>query len=1030
MVGGSCLALAFAPAAMAQDANEQPDEDTIVVTGIRASLDRAQDIRRNADGIVDAISAEDIGKFPDTNLAESLQRITGVSINRVNGEGGQVTVRGFSGDFNLVTLNGRTLPGADVPLAGTDRSGSGGNTRAFDFSNLASEGVNGIQVYKTGRSTIPSGGIGATVNITTARPLDNPGFNASIGAKALHDSSVDTGSDITPEVSGLISWTDPSDRFGIGIFGSYQRRDSAAAASSVAGWQIFTVDELLANTGLVDANASVQNVPADRNQLVGIPFDSRYHFSEFERERLNGQLVLQFAPTDDITITGDVLYARNDNSERRSDISNWFGNAFTEIVFDDNTDVATPTLLSTEYANGDKDFALTQDEIGTRDELESFGINIDWRASDNLTLVLDAHSSTSTVSPTLESTATGQLLSRVEVGLAAPFAVAQTQTFGPEGIPMQDVTINSAGPDGVAGFSLSDVSTTVANGVQSTFQENAVDEIDLRALWELDDDSTFTVGGNYRSQQNTTDQQNFQQFLGFWNAGQPGDVAEFAPGVLEQFCHSCRFNDFDTGIADGAETGQSFRGSANALFNAISPVYDSRDGQANDFNSSNDNTLRRNGSTFSVVEEEIISLFAQFDTKFDVADREASLSVGLRYEETDLTSTSLFNVPTAIIFTSDNDNFVQNSTTAENVSVTATYSNLLPHVDFSIEAADDFVVRASYSQTLARAGFGNLVTNTSVDGLSGQTAFGAIPTASSGNPSLVPLQSDNFDFAVEWYYAPSSFVNLGVFHKRVNNFIGSGAVEQPLFGLRDVFSGQPGTRSGRALELLQGVAGADVDQANLYTLTVLLENNSEADALAQFEASIGADGGSSLFEGINGLSGTAIAPNASDPELVFLVNQPLNNEQGNITGVELAVQHFFGDTGFGIAGSYTYVDGDVDFDVTAPQGADQFALTGLSDTANVTLIYENYGLSARVSYNWRDEFLASTNIGSGNPLFVEAFGQIDANISYDITDNLAVSFEGINLTGENLRTFTRSQSQLVFAQELSPRYLLGVRYKF
>lgn len=1030
MLGGSSLALALnAPAAMAQEADASADaeENTIVVTGIRASLDRAQDIRRNSDGIVDAISAEDIGKFPDTNLAESLQRITGVSINRVNGEGGQVTVRGFSGDFNLVTLNGRTIPGADVPLAGTNRAGAGGNSRAFDFSNLASEGVNGIQVYKTGRSTVPSGGIGATVNITTARPLDNPGFNLSVGAKAVFDTSVDTGNDVTPELSGLVSWSDPSDTFGIGLFGSYQRRDSAGAAASTAGWATTTVDQVLNNTGLVNEGTDLTNTPTNGDQLIGIPFDSRYHFSEFERERLNGQLVLQFKPTDSVTITGDAVYARNDNDERRSDVSNWFGNAFTEIVFDDSPDVITPTLLATEYSGRNKDFALTQDQVGTRDELESYGLNIDWEASDSLTVVLDAHSSKSTVSPTLDSSATGQMLSRVEVGLAAPFAVAQTQTFGPDGIPMQNVTVDSSGPDGVAGFTLSDVSTTVANGVQSTRQENTIDEIDLRAIWELDENSTFTVGGNYRDQENTTDQQNFQQFLGFWNAGQPGDVAEFAPGVLEQFCLSCRFDEFDTGIADGAESGLSFRGSANDLFNTISPVYDSRDGQANDFNPDADNTLRRNGSTFSVVAEEIISVFAQFDTKFEVAEREASLSVGLRYEETDLTSTSLFNVPTAIVFSADNDNNVVNSADAQNVSVDASYSNFLPHVDISIEAFDDFMVRASYSQTLARAGFGSLVTNTSVNSLSGMTAFGAIPTASSGNPSLVPLQSDNFDLAFEWYYAPSSFVNFGVFHKRVDNFIGSGSVTQPLFGLRDVFSGQAGTRSGRALELIQGVDGAAVEAQNLYTLAILLENNSEADALAQFEASIQANGVSSLF---TSLEGTEIGPDANDPELQFLVNQPLNNQQGNISGAELAVQHFFGDTGFGVAASYTYVDGNVDFDINAPVGSPQFALTGLSDTANVTLIYEKFGLSARVSYNWRDEFLSNTNYDRGNPLFVESFGQFDANISYDINENIAVSFEGINLTGANQRSFTRSRSQLVFAQELSPRYLIGARYKF
>ena len=109
--GASALALACGShAALAQNAAADEQAADIVVTGIRASLTAARDIKRDAQGVVDAISAEDIGKFPDTNLAESLQRITGVSIDRSNGEGSTVTVRGFGPEFNLVLLNGRQMP--------------------------------------------------------------------------------------------------------------------------------------------------------------------------------------------------------------------------------------------------------------------------------------------------------------------------------------------------------------------------------------------------------------------------------------------------------------------------------------------------------------------------------------------------------------------------------------------------------------------------------------------------------------------------------------------------------------------------------------------------------------------------------------------------------------------------------------------------------------------------------------------------------------------------------------------------------
>jgi len=145
----------FVQPAMAQDTPPQTDAAAatdagkeIVVSGFRASLERSMDIKRDANGVVDAVSAEDIGKFPDTNLAESLQRVPGVSIDRVNGEGSQVTVRGFGPQFNLVTVNGRQMASSFVSAVGGDESVdfSRATSRSFDFNNLASEGVSRLEV--------------------------------------------------------------------------------------------------------------------------------------------------------------------------------------------------------------------------------------------------------------------------------------------------------------------------------------------------------------------------------------------------------------------------------------------------------------------------------------------------------------------------------------------------------------------------------------------------------------------------------------------------------------------------------------------------------------------------------------------------------------------------------------------------------------------------------------------------------------------------------------------------------------------
>jgi len=241
-VPGTAFAQDTAPAADQPESSEvppppaaastvEPEGEAIVVTGIRASLRASMDIKRDSIGVVDAISAEDIGKFPDTNLAESLQRITGVSIQRDNGEGSFVTVRGFGPEFNLVTLNGRQMPTSSLGDGASPPS-----SRSFDFANLASEGIAAVEVYKTGRASIASGGIGSSINIRTPRPLDRPGFRGSIAVKGVLDSSRNDGNPITPEISGIISDTFADNRIGILVTGAYQKRKASVNQANV-GWR-------------------------------------------------------------------------------------------------------------------------------------------------------------------------------------------------------------------------------------------------------------------------------------------------------------------------------------------------------------------------------------------------------------------------------------------------------------------------------------------------------------------------------------------------------------------------------------------------------------------------------------------------------------------------------------------------------------------------------------------------------------------------------------------------------------------------
>ncbi len=1021
-------------------AADEPAAGDIVVTGIRASLDRSIDIKRNSNGVVDAISAEDIGKFPDTNLAESLQRITGVSIDRVNGEGSKVTVRGFGPSYNLITLNGRTLPTASVAVVGQDQSGAfaSGTSRSFDFSNLASEGVKTLEVYKTARAAVPSGGIGATINIETRRPLDTKGFTANFGAKGVYDVSADQGARITPELSGLASWSNEDQTIGIGLFASYQKRNSSAPSATVNDWNVekasvFLNPDPVNGAGRVTSATILHNAPTNPDQLVAFPNDARYNFSEFRRERINGQLTLQVRPVDTLTITGDATYYQNKQSEQQAQQTLWFNRPFSSVTFDSNPIVATTTNLQN-IISGTKDNGFEQQYLATKDKLESYGLNAAWDVTDNFRFVLDGHISTAKSTPDNPNGATATLFSA-----ASALNVAQAIDYS-TGFPQQSYTLNDDPAKGGRGnangvLDVGDIGTQVARTSTSS-QSQKVKELRLDGAWDFGEGSRFDFGGDYRKTKMNQIASSTYQTLGDWGVTNVGDVAAQAPGLLMPFSITGAFKKFNTAATGGSVPG--FRGDASKLYNILSPYYVQRGAaqQAADIaagmpNAINKNTVNPAGYANNSVDEEIYSAYGQLTLKGDLMGHRATFVAGVRYEKTKSNSVSLVQIPNAIYWQSNND--FATSLSADYLPVTgkASYDNILPALDFSVDITHNLVGRVSYGKTLARADFGSLFAAAVANNPNRPTETGGIPTGSSGNPSLDPLISDNFDISVEWYFGKSSYLSVGYFDKRVNNFIGSGTVTKNLYGLRDVSAGTPGSRAGDAKTILSNL-GLGLNEDTAFVATALVDKNNGNLAAAQTELSNHLVGGAlpqAYIEQIN--TAQDVTPNGADPLFNFQVATPLNNRQGKIHGFEIAGAYFLGDSGFGIQGAYTKVTGDVNFDVGGDPGVDQFALIGLSDTANVTGIFDKYGVSARVAYNWRGSFLTGINRGgSRDPVFVAPHGQVDVNISYDVTPHLALSIEGINLNKQTTRTYARDTKELWFAQETNSRYLFGARYKF
>jgi TonB-dependent receptor len=1015
----------------------------IVVTGVRASLERSIAIKRNSNGIVDAISAEDIGKFPNTNLAESLQRITGVSIDRVNGEGSTVTVRGFGAQYNLVTLNGRQLATSNIVAVGGDQGGdgAGGFGRSFDFANLAAEGVKTLEVYKTGRAAVPSGGIGAAINVVTRRPLDarQGGFTGTIGAKAGYDTSADDciscGSHVTPEVSGLLSWSDKDQKVGVSLFGSYQKRNFTVPTVASNDWNIRTLSDFLnpAN-GFVNAATKLNNVPGNANVLVSVPDDSRYHFSEDSRERLNGQAMLQFRPTDGLTITADGMYAQLRASERRSTQSNWFNRPFDEVTFDDASNGIATTSYLHEVINGVKDEAFEQAYRAQKNRLWDVGLNIDWQATDRLKFVLDGHLGKA---ESLPDNPNGQTSTTVAFNM--PVVTSHSLTTTPGGFPQQTLTFSDCAPSvtptgtpfikGNCNNKLDagDLSGAIQRQFAST-QTQRIKELRLDGTWDLGGGSKFDFGGGYRTTNTLQTQYNTRQVLGDWGNSLPPEIAAVAPGQVFQFCTACQFThnnpnaDANTLVAWRTED-------ATKLYNTLYQHY---------IGITNDGVGHQNNidaNTFNRVKESIWSVYGQVTWNGTIGAMPAQLVAGARFESTKVTANSLQPVPLAIVWQADNDFTVLNSTDRQALSSKGSYNNLLPSMDFSIDLTSKLKGRFSYSKTIARAPYGSLFASASVQNAPPRpTALGGAPTGFSNNTDLNPLDSDNFDVSLEWYPNKDTYFSVGFFDKRVHNFIGNTLVNRSLFGLRDPTSGAPGTRSGTAKDQLTNVFHADITDVNLFTYTaVLQQNNGNVAAANAVFASHYNTVSRALDQGFvdSTLAAVDILADANDPLFNFAVNTPINNKDAEIYGVEIAGQYFLGRTGLGLAASYTLVRGNVGIDVAANPNVDQFALVGLSDTANVTLIYEKYGISARLAYNWRAKFLSQLNRDTyHNPVYTAPYGQLDLSLSYDITKNIAVSFEGINLTEEGVRTYGRDPSNTWYLAEGSARYLAGARFKF
>lgn len=287
---GSLSTLAISGAALAQEDGALMEE--IEVTGIRGALKQGLDTKRFSDSVMDSVSAEDVGKFPDKNIGDALQRIPGVTVDRAWGEVSGVTIRGTAPQHSIVLLNGQNV----ASVGWFDR---GGINRSFNFENLSSEQVAGMDIYKSTESNLNEGAIGGTVNLRTRKPLDMDAWSVYGSIEGAKNSNAD---DWTPSYSGLVSWKNDSETFGALVAHSYEEINVVRQALESLGGPV--------NNQATDSNGDGLVTPWGMGSAL---FDET-------RERTSSQVTLQFAPTDALSFTLDYMNFGSENTHTNSNL--------------------------------------------------------------------------------------------------------------------------------------------------------------------------------------------------------------------------------------------------------------------------------------------------------------------------------------------------------------------------------------------------------------------------------------------------------------------------------------------------------------------------------------------------------------------------------------------------------------------------------------------------------------------------------------------------------------------------------------
>lgn len=719
----SALALAvsaFAAPAYAQD-DAAPQDDTtpgasadepeIVVTGIRASLNAALNIKRDSIAAVDAIVAEDIARFPDQNLAESLQRIPGISIQRDGGEGRAITVRGLGAQFTRVRVNGLETVATSTDGASSNRD------RAFDFNVFASELFTSLVVHKTAEASLDEGSLGAVVDLNTGNPLGGrPGLNLVLSAQGSYN---DLSDNVGPRIAGLLSWTNAERTFGFSVSGAYSSSDTLELGNNTVRWAQARFDSVDGTPCWTTANRGGTYIPSavcDEVALAFHPRIPRYGEVRHDRERLGLTASIQFAPTDRTRISIDGLYSRfrETREEKWGEVllrSNERSINVSDYVIDGDNNLISATL--------DDAWVRTEHYL-RRSETEFYQIGGSWDqdVADNFRFTLMGGFSKSNADIPVETT------------LVFDDRDAQGYTYDYTNSRSPLLTFGTSVTD-PANFQLAEIRDRPSN-VTNKFRT-----IQLRTEWDVTEGFQARLGGVYRRfDYDITGFTRDTAVCG--NGGQDlvlGTITcsantVFGPGAVYGF-------PVTSDLADLFELGNAGQPAGNTNSWLIPNL---EAGTA--FTGLYDRPLRIDAGNNRGVTEEVTGGYFEVVANGELAGLRYALNAGIRYVRTDQSSYGL--------------------NAGQRVDIDRSYEDWLPSVNLALYPTENIIVRAAVAKVMTRPTLGNLTPGGSADGFNLRVSF--------GNPQLDPFRATAYDLSVEWYFAPQSVFSVAFFRKEVSSF--------------------------------------------------------------------------------------------------------------------------------------------------------------------------------------------------------------------------------------------------------------------